>query len=386
MSLHVCVVTSAHPLDDVRVYSKFAESFLAAGHRVSWVGPRHSYFKDESDLDPRIQYHLLPSVRGRLQRLRAAPGVVRQAMLLSDVDWYYVPDPDAARALTKAAQGAPGRVLFDVHEVFHGALLDRWAPRALRPIARPAVRRTIAATCARADLVAGVSASVLEPYLDPAHGILVRNSAPKWFAERAESAPDSRASDTITLVHGKTLQGNGTPVITRALERVDPQSALRVLMFPRARSGPYTPGFEESLVDAGVADRVWLHEAVTLDQMPPLLASCDVGMVAYGRDLGRDSLPNRLFEYMAAGLAILAPSYATEIRRIVEAEGIGRVVDFEDADDVAEQMQWFAAHRDETAEMGRRAQAAFVDRYSWEREFERLESALTTISAGHRPA
>ena len=384
MSFHVCIVTSAHPLDDVRVYSKFAESFLAAGHRVSWVGPRHSYFKDEADLDPRIEYHLLPPVRSRRARLRSGARVVRLAMQLTDVDWYYVPDPDAARALSKAARRVNGRVLFDVHEVFHGALLDRWAPRAVRPVARRAVRRAISATCARTDLVAGVSESVLEPYLDPARGIVVRNSAPAWFAEQA--VPNDRAPGVVTFVHGKTLQANGTPVITQALRGIAPDLAMRVLMFPRARTAPYDPGFEASLADRGVADHVWLHDAVTLDQMPALLASCDVGMIAYGRDLGRDSLPNRLFEYMAVGLAILAPSYATEIRRIVEAEGIGRVVDFEDPDAVAREMEWFTHHRDEAAEMGRRAKAAFVQRYSWEREFERLDAALETISHSGGPA
>ena len=37
---HVCVFTSAHPTDDVRVNSKIAASLLQAGYSVSWVGPR----------------------------------------------------------------------------------------------------------------------------------------------------------------------------------------------------------------------------------------------------------------------------------------------------------------------------------------------------------
>lgn len=373
---HVCIVTSAHPLDDVRVYSKFAASFLAAGYRVSWVGPRHSYFKDESELDPRISYHLTPQVRSKLARLGSARRVVRLAATLPDVDWYYVPDPDAARALVKAAPRLSGRIVFDVHEVFHGALLDRWVPSPARPLARRVMRRSVSATCARADLVSGVSESVLEPYIDLARGVVVRNSAPTWFAQAAPPDAGGHDSQQLTFVHGKTLPGNGTPVITQALRRARSDVPMRVLMFPRDRSGPYLPGFEESVAASGVAERLWLHEAVTLEQMPPLLAGCDVGMIAYGRDLGRDSLPNRLFEYMAAGLAILAPSYATEIRRIVESERIGQVVDFEDVASVGAAMEWFAHHRTETAEMGRRARDAFLARYSWDREFERLEGAM----------
>ena len=35
--MHVCVFTTAHPWDDVRVKSKFVDSFLAAGDRVTWI-------------------------------------------------------------------------------------------------------------------------------------------------------------------------------------------------------------------------------------------------------------------------------------------------------------------------------------------------------------
>lgn len=104
-------------------------------------------------------------------------------------------------------------------------------------------------------------------------------------------------------------------------------------------------------------------------------------MIAYGRTLGVGSLPNRLFEYMARGLAILAPSYSREIREIVEAEGIGRTVDFEDPAAVSGELAWFAAHRDDTREMGERARGAFVERFSWEAEFERLIDAMRARDA-----
>jgi glycosyltransferase involved in cell wall biosynthesis len=110
--------------------------------------------------------------------------------------------------------------------------------------------------------------------------------------------------------------------------------------------------------------------------MPDFLARCDVGVIAYGRDLGERSLPNRLFEYMAAGLAVLAPSYAVDIRQIVEEEGIGRTADFEKPEEVAEAMRWFSENRRQTEEMGRLARKAFLERHNWDAEFDRLTEAM----------
>jgi glycosyltransferase involved in cell wall biosynthesis len=129
-----------------------------------------------------------------------------------------------------------------------------------------------------------------------------------------------------------------------------------------------------------LGDSVWLHEAVTHEQMPAVLGKCDVGMVAYGRRLGEDSLPNRLFEYMASGIAILAPTYALEIKRIVEAEDIGLTVDFEQPEEVADAMRWFIEHPQETKAMGARARIAFIERHNWDAEFHRLVAAMASQS------
>ena len=113
------------------------------------------------------------------------------------------------------------------------------------------------------------------------------------------------------------------------------------------------------------------------EQMPKVLSSCDVGMIAYGRRLGEGSLPNRLFEYMAAGVAVLAPEYATEISSIVVAEGVGITADFEDPSDVARAILWLLAHPAERHAMGVRARQAFLRRHNWSCDFDNSSGRWT---------
>lgn len=377
---HVCIFTSAHPLDDVRVHTKIATSFLDAGFDVSWVGPDISFFASDAWRDPRIAYHLTPRFTSKVGRALSARTVMRKAAEVERVDWYYSPDPDAAAAATRLARRTGGRVLFDLHEIFHGALLDRWLPSKHSGPIRDVVRRLIANTARRSDLVIGVSDAVLRPYVRPgARSLAVRNCAPRWFADRITRGTDPEGDQTTTFMHGKGLPLNGTPVLIEALGRLaPPRPAAKLIIFPSTgkANAYFIPDLEQRIAEAGVDTVVELHDAVTHEEMPDVLARCDVGLIAYGRGLGEDSLPNRLFEYMAAGMAILAPSYAVEIKRIVDAERIGLVVDFEEPDDIAEAILWFGEHPEQTREMGDRARTAFLERHSWEAQFDGLLAAM----------
>lgn len=371
---HLCVVTTAHPLDDVRVYSKIVRSYLDAGWRVSWVGPDHSFFAGDKFRDPHVHYTLTPRPTGRRDRLRS-PGRVRRAVRqVHDVDWWYAPDPDAAAVAEAAARRQGGRVVFDIHEEFHASMLDRWTGGRTVPAVRELVRRRVAATCSRCDLVVGVDNAVLRPYVGrDVPSFTVRNCAPSWFADPVR--PVELTADGPVFFHGKALPGNGTPAVLAALRQVQ---GVHVALFPgrTEHDGPrYMSELDQELDTGGLRSRVVLLDAVSHRAMPAVLAACSVGLVAYGRDLGVGSLPNRLFEYMAAGMAVLVPEYAVEMTQIVAAERIGLTCDFEDPRDIARRLRELRDDPAEVEAMGRRARAAFLARHAWDSEFTRLLKA-----------
>jgi glycosyltransferase involved in cell wall biosynthesis len=83
------------------------------------------------------------------------------------------------------------------------------------------------------------------------------------------------------------------------------------------------------------------------------------------------SLPIKLFEYMAAGMPVIASDFPVW-REIVDSAGCGLLVDPLDLDAIVAAMQWVADHPDEAEEMGRRGRQAIEDRLNWEREAEGL--------------
>jgi len=114
--------------------------------------------------------------------------------------------------------------------------------------------------------------------------------------------------------------------------------------------------------------------------MPQLLSSCSAGIISYGRIFGEASLPNRLFEYMAAGIAVLAPAYSPEIVRILERYGCGITADFEDPKDIAEKLLQLISNPDEMSAMGLRGRHAFMRHFAWEAQLDKLETHLLTAA------
>jgi glycosyltransferase involved in cell wall biosynthesis len=80
--------------------------------------------------------------------------------------------------------------------------------------------------------------------------------------------------------------------------------------------------------------------------------------------------PNKLFEYMSAGLAVIA-SHFPLWREIVEDARCGICVDPLDASAIAGAMRRLA-DGDEAAEMGRRGREAVQSRFNWDSEAPKL--------------
>jgi len=96
-----------------------------------------------------------------------------------------------------------------------------------------------------------------------------------------------------------------------------------------------------------------------------------------------ESMPMKLFEYMALGLPVVASDFSAW-RAIVETSRCGLLVDPLDARAIARAIGYLLEHPDEANAMGRRGRDAAMARYTWDSQADRLVALYDDLSADIR--
>jgi glycosyltransferase involved in cell wall biosynthesis len=134
----------------------------------------------------------------------------------------------------------------------------------------------------------------------------------------------------------------------------------------------------ELIAAEGVAERVTIVPPVPREEVIARAAEATVGVIPY-EPVGLNNTfttPNKLFDYMAAGLPIAA-SRLPELQRFVEGEEIGLTFTPGDPASLAACLDRLLTDPERHAEMRHRAHEA-AERYTWERQC----AALTGLYDG----
>ncbi len=380
----IAIVTSAHPTDDTRVFHKFAKSFLDAGWQVSWAGVDLKTAGSQRPAE--ITWRLAPPPRSRAQRLLSVPRLLRTARELpAPVDWLYCPDPDAMVAAIPIARRLRARLIFDIHEMFHETHMTKWVGRRENRAASAAVRVGIRALAARADIVASPAPALLEAYVDATRPqILLRNTVPRRFADAVTAARAAEPPEGPLFMAGKPGRSRGIPEIAKALEYVAAEhgSTARALVLGEAQELRTTLEADEP----GLWDRTSrffvVSRPVPHDTMPKTLAPCTAGIIGYTGPMAGPNLGNRTFEYMAAGIPVLAPVESPRIAEILDSQGCGLKYSNADYRTLGEAMTQVITDDEGTRRMGAAGREAFLSTYSWDAEFERLLDLMSALDRG----
>ncbi len=92
-----------------------------------------------------------------------------------------------------------------------------------------------------------------------------------------------------------------------------------------------------------------------------------------------DALPVKMFEYMSAGLPVIASDFALW-REIVEGNSCGICVNPLEPKEVAQAIEYIIAHPQKAEQMGQNGKKAVIEKYNWGVEEKKLFKVYEKIS------
>lgn len=369
----ICMVVHNDVSHDSRV-QKEAASLAAQGWRVVVVGvsisgeiPPETEVMDGFTVVrvvPRLLRRLLPGKTGKRLRILASWLLVARRLRQINARVYH--GHDFTGLLTIALAGIRRRpVVYDSHELyFDQKLVTHFRLQDLMSIFRP-LEKMLARRAAAVITVNDSLADHLARTLDIPRPLVLRNTVDLRQTE-TPAALFPRNGKRLVAHSGGMMYGRHLPELVAALAHLPPDVGLVLL-----GDGYLKQSLLEQARSQGTADRMMVVPPVPVSAVALTLAQAQVAAVLItSQDTNfHFSLPNKLFEAIAAGLPVIA-SPIPEVKALVDRYGLGVTCDPTDPAAIAEAIQTIL--QPEHYERYRANAIKAREELNWEREGKKL--------------
>ncbi len=358
--MKICHITSAHPTFDIRIFHKECVSLAEAGHEVMLVC---TGIKEQTFVEKGVKIiQVSAKSSSRLERMLHAVNRVYKAAINENADAYHLHDPELLRLVSKFKKHKK-MVIFDAHEDLPGQIMGKYyIPFALRKLfalgAKIVEKHYITKT--NALFTAVEPNSIKMAHLSKK--VITLNNYP-LHSEFEQIQRQFSPKKTICYI-GSITKIRGIQEIINALE---------LSKAPLLLAGNFSPeSFKDELSQLPGWNYVDFLGTIGRKEVSSILSNCSAGIVMFHPAPNHsDNLPTKMFEYMAAGLPIIASNFPLW-KSIIEDNNCGLCVDPLNVEQIAEAITFMLTNPEKAIEMGKNGRKAFLEKYNWEAEKPKL--------------
>lgn len=402
LKLSICKVWDAEYPWDVRV-EKIAGALTDRGHAVHIVARNRDARPLEEGLPEGIVHRMppIPALGRRLDAATMFPAffnprwvqLIRRTCRQTAANLILCRDLPLAPTAIYVGRSLGVPVILDMAEDYAAMVAEIWQagnPKPLdwlvrNPSAVAAVERWVMKRIHHTLVVVEESRDRLVQAGAPAERITVVSNTPplrRLTLGATAQRPAGDARDIELVYLGLLEAARGIGVLLDAVARCrDAGKSVRLSVYGDGRDAS---SFRLQADRLSLSTRVRFHGHVPYEAALDAIQRADLGVVPH-HAVGNwnTSIPNKLFDYMAAGLPVIT-SDARPAARIVRETRCGEVFRDRDCADLVGSIDRLLdpARRAEASAAGR---SAIATKYHWEREVERLVEAVESSVRGALP-
>ncbi len=372
----ICMHVTDGAYDDYRVMRE-ATALVEAGYDVTIVDIMAEVERplDEDISDVHMRHVMMPKLfiptRFKPWYLVKATDMILRGtarLMNTETDIYHAHDVKGLPACYIAATLRHKPLVFDSHEIpLDDPNIERW--RRLSKLAKNVLTKMMP-RCAGVITASPLYAREIirefhYPEVTTVLNLPTYREVPpsNKLREHLGLGPEVR----IALYQGNIQANRSLEQLVNAAPFLDPN--IVIVMMGRAVEETRIQ-LEKLIEEKGVADRVKMIPAVPYNELLSWTTSADLGLTifkpGYTRSI-RYCLPNKLFEYLMAGLPVLS-SQLDAIADVLNTYGVGRILPSLEPEEVGAAINSMLADPDALAQMRQNALEAARKEFHWEKE------------------
>lgn len=306
----IAIITSVHNALDGRIFQKEARALATQGYQISLIAP-NSLGSAQTIESAGILFEGLSPSNKRSGR----PALWLQIIKLlwknrNQYEIWHIHDPELLLICVplRLIFAKHTKLVYDVHEDYSAAVRSKtWIPLNARTLVSYITHISEQILAKFCSLIIAATPKIAENFKSSKRRpvIVVHNYPILGSSDKDAPAPQLIKNQTIRCVYAGALSSiRGTKEIIEAFELMS-EHPVELLL-----AGPFeSTHFQKECLETAPPNVTYLG-ILPWDEIPELLATCDIGMLCLlPAPNYLHCLPTKLFEYLYAGLAVVASDF-----------------------------------------------------------------------------
>jgi len=366
--IKVCILTSVHCVFDDRIFYKEARTLARAGYDVTLIAQHN-----KSETIEGMKIVPLPKPKNRIERFLKTGFLLFKKALQQKPDVYHFHDPELMPWALLLKKITRAKIIYDVHEDVPKSILSKyWIPNYLRKLISSAINTFEKIIARNFDMIIVVTADIGKKFSQK-KTIIIRNLPILSIINEEKPIKLDNKRPSVIYAGGIT-KIRGIKEIINSIHLLNGRVELWLL-------GSFSPITlkEEILTDLD-KDYIKYMGYLPFKEMYAYMKASDIGILLFLPEPNHiAALPNKMFEYMAAGLPVIASNFPLW-KEIIEGNNCGICVNPLDAEEIAKGIEYLIEHPEEAKKMGENGRKAVLEKYNWENESKKLLEVYKRLS------